>query len=223
MRGGRPAGGGGTAAVAVAARSRRRLSTACCGRAARHCSAGPHSAAIAATASAQPPRDAGVILGAANRRSRAPHLPPHLRAGTTFPGVPRGARRAMEAPVRRHRARYKGPAAPPWKEIYRRVSGAGGSARSFGPVPSPPWAGQARSRPPGETGRAWPLPNPAVCGPGAAVAGWWRPARGRSCHPAPVKPLRGASGPRARSPTPPQPGTNGPRAVRSPRSAAWRG
>ncbi|NXW91172.1 RIPA protein, partial [Alopecoenas beccarii] len=27
---------------------------------------------------------------------------------------------AMEAPPRRHRARYKGPAAPPWKETYRR-------------------------------------------------------------------------------------------------------
>ncbi|NXV18774.1 RIPA protein, partial [Cepphus grylle] len=27
---------------------------------------------------------------------------------------------AMEAPVRRHRARYKGLAAPPWKETYRR-------------------------------------------------------------------------------------------------------
>ncbi|NXL63223.1 RIPA protein, partial [Chordeiles acutipennis] len=27
---------------------------------------------------------------------------------------------AMEPPLRRHRARYKGPAAPPWKETYRR-------------------------------------------------------------------------------------------------------
>ncbi|XP_049657971.1 RPA-interacting protein [Accipiter gentilis] len=26
----------------------------------------------------------------------------------------------MESPLRRHRARYKGPAAPPWKETYRR-------------------------------------------------------------------------------------------------------
>ncbi|KAM6242524.1 RPA-interacting protein isoform 1-T1 [Porphyrio hochstetteri] len=60
-------------------------------------------------------------LRAAHQRGRAPLL----RAGTTFPGVPRGtgalrARRAMEEPPR-HRARYKGPAAPPWKETYRRL------------------------------------------------------------------------------------------------------
>lgn len=105
----------------------------------------------------------------------------------------------MEEQLRRRRARYKGPAAPPWKETYRRVS-----AEQLYPLLGPRFA---------SPGRAGPLPSQTPsqalsAGPGAAVAGRSRPrppAAGVTPLPSNPTGMPPAQGPRR----PAQRGTNG--------------
>lgn len=91
----------------------------------------------------------------------------------------------MEGPLGRHRALYKGPAAPPWKETYRRVSGA----RPQDP-PRPPSPSSLRAPSPRVRGMRAPGPDAAPLP--AALPG--APEEQPGAAAAPLPPGRAGSG-----------------------------